>query len=100
MSILLKTKSAKFTKFWGKHTILAHYSKWNSLNKNMKSNKRDTDQFFDSMLTSGHAKFIDLTSECNADEWRTSRDEENSVLLFPDLKNIICYTMKFGSKLT
>ena len=96
----IKTKNAKFIKIWDKHTYLAHYSKWNSLNKNMKSNKRDTDQFFDSMLTSGYAKFIDLTSECNADECRISRDEENSILLFSDLKNIICYTTNFESKLT
>ena len=65
----------------------------------MKSNKRDTDQFFDCMLALGRDKFIDLTSECNADEWRTSRDEENSILLFPDLKNIVGYTMNFESKL-
>ena len=65
----------------------------------MESNKRDTDQFFNSMITSGDDRFIDLASECNDDVCRTWKDEENSILLFPDLKNIICYTIDFESKL-
>ena len=66
----------------------------------MKSYKRGPNRFFNSVLFTGDVKFIDLTLESDTDNYKSRGNDENSILLFPELKNIMCHIISFKLKLT
>ena len=60
-------------------------------------NKRNTNRIFERQQLQKVPEVIDLSSECDEDENVAVKIGESSTHLFPELKNITCYTTKLES---